>query len=87
MFTYEDLRGRLKEQPFKPFRIIVSEGLRYDIGHPELVFVGLNDMMVGFDTPSAPGAYSRVTRVAYIHVVALEDLPASATGKNGVASA
>ena len=75
MFSYEDIQGRLPEKPFRPFRIIASEGLKYDIYHPDLVFVGRNDMIIGFASPEHPKAYDRVIRVAMIHIVGLEDIP------------
>ena len=75
MFRYEDIQGRLREKPFRPFRIVASEGQQFDIKHPDLVFVGRHDLMIGFATPAHPTVYDRVTRVALVHIVALEDLP------------
>jgi hypothetical protein len=84
MFTYHDVQMRLREKPFRPFRIVVrSEGQRFEIRHPDLVFVGLHDLMIGFPSPEAPTVYDRVTRVALAHVVSLEDLPVSAVPGNG----
>jgi hypothetical protein len=77
MFTAEQIQERLRQQPFRPVRIVVSEGLRYDIQHPDLVFVGRRDLMIGFPDPATPTIYDRVVRVALVHVVALEDLPAA----------
>jgi hypothetical protein len=70
-------------KPFQPFRLIASEGLRFDIYHPDLVFVGRRDLMIGFPGPDDPSIYDQVTRLALVHVVALEDLPAQATSGNG----
>jgi hypothetical protein len=77
MFTAEQIQERLRQQPFRPVRIVVSEGLRYDIQHPDLVFVGRRDLMIGFPDSATPTVYDRVIRVALVHVVALEDLPAA----------
>lgn len=79
MYRTQDIQVRLREKPFRPFRIVASEGLRYDIRHPDLVFVGTRDLMIGFPGPDNPTAYDQVTRVALVHVVALEDLPVPAT--------
>jgi hypothetical protein len=49
--------------------------LRFDIFHPDLVFVGRRDLMIGSPDPVTPSVYDHVTRVAIVHVVALEDLP------------
>jgi hypothetical protein len=66
---------------------VASEGLRYDILHPDIVFVGRRDLMVGTPDPASPSIYERVVRVALVHIVALEDLPvAPPTSTNGPAS-
>ena len=87
MFRPEDIKNRLREQPFRPLRIIVSEGLRYDVYHPDLVFVGNRDLMIGFPSPTGnPTIYDQVIRVAIVHVVGLEDIPApSSSQANGAA--
>ena len=76
MFNAETIRARLREQPFRPLRIIASEGLRYDILHPDLVLVGHRDLMIGFPGPKHPTIYDRVVRLALVHIVAIEELPA-----------
>jgi hypothetical protein len=83
MFNYQDIQGRLRQNPFRPFKIIASEGQEFEIKHPDLVFVGVRDLMIGFAAPQHPTAYDRVTRLAMVHVVALEDLPMAATPGNG----
>jgi hypothetical protein len=47
------------------------------------VFVGRRDLMIGFPGPDNPSIYDRVTRVALVHVVALEDLPAASAPGDG----
>jgi hypothetical protein len=79
MFTAEMIQARLREQPFRPLRIVASEGLQFDIAHPDLVFVGRRDLMIGTPDATTPTVYDRVVRVALVHVVALEDLPATPT--------
>ena len=76
MFSADQIRDRLRQQPFRPFRIIASEGLRFDILHPELLHVGRRDLIVGLPDAMNPAIYDDIVRVAIVHVVALEDLPA-----------
>jgi hypothetical protein len=83
MYRPEDIQARLRQRPFLPLRIIVSEGLQFDILHPDLVLVGSRDITIGFPGPDNPSIYDRVTRVALVHVVALEDIPATTTPGNG----
>jgi hypothetical protein len=80
MFTAEEIQARLRERPFRPLRIIASEGLRFNVEHPDLVFVGRRDLMIGTPDAASPSIYDRVVRVALVHVVALEDLPLGAGG-------
>ena len=83
MFSAEDIQARLREKPFRPLRIIASEGLHYDVYHANLVFVGRRDVMVGFPSPDRPTIYDRVIRLALVHIVALEEIPTSATSSDG----
>jgi hypothetical protein len=83
MFRAEDIQARLRAKPFRPLRLIASEGLRYDIYHPDLVMVGQRDLMIGFPGPNNSTIYDRVVRVAIVHLVGLEDLPAPAASGNG----
>jgi hypothetical protein len=83
VYSAEEIQSRLRERPFRPLRIIASEGQRFDIHHPDLVFVGRRDLMIGFPVPENPTIYDRVTRIALVHVVALEDLPAPTAPANG----
>jgi hypothetical protein len=79
MFRADDIQARLRERPFRPLRLIASEGLRYDINHPALVLVGQRDLMIGHPSPENPQVYDRLVRVALVHVVGIEDLPATAS--------
>jgi hypothetical protein len=83
MFSAEDVQTRLRLRPFQPLRIIASEGLKYDIYHPDLVLVGRHDLMIGSPSSENHSVYDRVTRVALVHIVAMEELPVPSTPKNG----
>lgn len=85
MFRPEDIQARLREKPFRPFRLVASEGLRYDILHPDLILVGNRDLMVGLPRLPHETTYDRVVRVALVHVVGLEELPGQAASANGPA--
>jgi len=84
MFSAEVIKARLNEKPFRPLRIIVSEGLSYEIVHPDLVWVGWSDLQIGFASPDHPTIYDRTIRIATGHVVGLEDIPSPPpANKNG----
>lgn len=83
MFSAEDIQARLRIKPFKPFRIIASEGQRFDVHHPDLVMVGRRDLTIGFPDPANPTVYDRQTQIALVHVVALDNIPVPTPPTNG----
>lgn len=82
----DDIQARLSEKPFRPVRLIASEGLRYDITHPDLVLVGQRDLTIGHPSADNPRVYDRLIRIAIVHIVGMEDFPiGEPTGTNGPA--
>jgi hypothetical protein len=77
MFT--DIQARVREQPFVPLRIAVSSGQTFDIHHPDLIMVGCRSLIIGTASTESPTQYEQATRVAILHVTALEDLPSQAS--------
>ncbi len=75
MFTAKDIRERAKQQPFRPLRLVTSSGQSYDVNHPDLIWVGHRDVMVGVAAKDEPNYYDAVSRIAIIHITALQDLP------------
>ena len=43
----QGIRQLLKEQPFRPFRLVMSSGKSYEVRHPEMVWLLKNDILVG----------------------------------------
>jgi|YelNatPaOPRAMG01_1025707.scaffolds.fasta_scaffold554537_1 hypothetical protein len=39
-----DIRILTQRKPFRPFRIVTSDGTVYDVRHPDLVMIGLSSM-------------------------------------------
>jgi hypothetical protein len=78
--TFEELRTALRQRPFKPFRLYVSEGETFDIHHPELCMAGYTSAIVGFPSPEdvESDVYKRYTVIDLAHVIRLEplDMPA-----------
>ena len=85
MFRPEDILERLRVRPFIPLRIVASEGLHYEIRHPDLIRVSERHLMIGHESPRVPGLYSGVTYVAIIHIVGIEEIPAPKSETNGTA--
>ena len=76
MFTAGSILERVKQQPFKPVRIITSSGQQFDVFHPDLVMVGRQELTIGTPRSEAEPIYDQQTRVSILHVTALQDLPA-----------
>ena len=85
MFRAEEILARLRVQPFQPLRIVASEGLRFDIPHPDLVMVTERYLMIGHESPGGSGVFNRVTQLAIIHIVGIEAIPVEPSAVNGTA--
>ena len=75
--TRKDLLNRIRQKPFAPFRLIVSEGATYDIRHPEQIMLARDSVTIGIPSES-DDFYETTTLVDLIHVVRLEPVPAQA---------
>ena len=82
MFTANDIQARVRERPFAPFRIVTSSGEAFDIHHPDLTMVGRRSLTIGTASTQNPTQYETTSRVAILHVTALQDLP-SPTSSSG----
>jgi hypothetical protein len=45
----DGIRKLLRQQPFKPFRLVMSSGKEYEIRHPEMAMLLQNDILIGVD--------------------------------------
>lgn len=75
MFSPDDIQARVRQRPFVPLRIVTSSGQTLDVYHPDLIMVGRGFLIVGTASSDHPSQFEQVTRVAVMHVTALEDLP------------
>jgi len=79
----EEVREVLRQQPFEPFRLVMSDGGGYDIRHPDLLMIGQWTAMVGLTGEPGKTLYERAVKVDLSHVIRLEPLAsASAPPKN-----
>ncbi len=73
-----ELRESLRKHPFEPFRLHLTNGLTYDVRHPEMALLTQHCIHVVELTKSGKPT-NRVVQCALIHVVAIEP----ADGSNG----
>jgi len=75
----EEMQRLLREQPFRPFRIYLSNGRTHDVRHPELVVVGRSIAFIGKPAADLPnGAFDDFAIVTLLHINEVEPLPVSA---------
>jgi len=75
----EDVREHVVKQPFKPFRIFMSDGATFDILHPDLCLIGRSAVQFVIPVAKKPWMYDRLAHCALIHITRIE--PRS--GRNG----
>lgn len=79
----EELRDALRQQPFEPFRLVMTDGAGYEIRHPDLLWIGQWSAMVGLTGDPGKTFYERSVKVDLSHVIRLEPLASSSPPHNG----
>lgn len=74
-----DILEYTRRKPFVPFRLIVSDGSTYEVGHPDLCMVAQTTVTVGLPAAAdhAPAADHLIDA---FHIVKLIPLPRSFPG-------
>ncbi len=73
----EELKDTLREQPFQAFRIVLTDGEKYDIRHPDLLWVGKRTAWVGITARPDEALHDRAIKVDLSHIVRVEPLGAA----------
>lgn len=72
----DDLRELLRRQPFRPFRLYVSDGASYAITHPEVANVLRGAIQIILPASSLLGVpVERMVLVSLIHISRVEVYP------------
>ena len=80
----QDVSEFVRKRPFEPFRIMLTNGITYDVVHPDLVMVGHWAITIGLPRPNGPQTiYDRVVTVSLLHVMQIEPLPPGGQSANG----
>jgi hypothetical protein len=72
MFNAEHIKQLMDAQPFKPFRICMSDGKTYDVPNHDTAFVTRHYVEVGIDQ-DAYGIAEHLDRCAIIHITRLQE--------------
>jgi hypothetical protein len=74
--TRKDLLQRVRQKPFVPFRMVLTEGTAYEVRHPDFVMVGRDSLVVGLPGEQEQEFYETSVLIDLIHIVRLEPLEA-----------
>jgi hypothetical protein len=75
----EELRDALRQKPFEPFRLVMTDGTSYEIRHPDLLLVGRRSVTVGLTGEPGQTYYERTVKVDLLHVIRLEPIEAQSS--------
>lgn len=78
MFKPSQIKERLEEKPFRPFRIKMSNGETYDIPNHDAAWVLRNAVEIGLDQ-DAEGFALKTRRCAILHIASIEDVQTPST--------
>lgn len=71
--TVQTFRDLLIAQPFRPFRLVMSSGEKYEVKHPEMAMLTRTDILVGIDE-TRDGIPARFKICSLLHVTAIEPM-------------
>ncbi len=76
MMTAEQLRQRINEHPFRPFRLTLSDGRALDVPNHDVALVKKNTIEIGTNLDADSWAQKYV-ECAILHITSIEDTSAS----------
>lgn len=81
--TPDELLKALRERPFRPFRVALTDGRAIEVRHPELVLLGRRTAIIGIPAlgETEPFYDDRVT-VDLLHIVSVEPLRPASSGQS-----
>lgn len=73
----QEILNCLVAQPFRPFRIRMNSGRVFEVRHPEMVRVGMRDLLLFTFVSDAPNVYDRWENLSLSLIESLSPLEAS----------
>lgn len=77
---YQDIHKRLRQVPFLPFRVTLTDGRTYDVPHPDLAMLGFSSLIVG--TPrlgTQDVIFDRTVEISLSRIMQTETIASAAT--------
>jgi hypothetical protein len=84
--SLDEVLQMARRQPFRPFRLYVSDGSAYEVRHPDLLMPGARSVIVGVALDPGQTYYDRHVVIDLIHITRLEPMEPQPAG-DGAASA
>lgn len=73
MTTAAQLRERMNEHPFRPFRVTLSDGRTLDVPNHDVAFVKRNTIEIGVNL-DAQSFGEKYVECAILHITSIEDI-------------
>jgi hypothetical protein len=70
----QDLLALQGARPFRPFRVVLTDGEKYEIHHPELLWIGARDVVIGITDDPASTLFERHVLADLSYVARTEPL-------------
>jgi hypothetical protein len=69
----EDIQQLVRREPFKPFRITLTDGRTFEVRHPEMAMVGRSTVAIGLPANgNEETIYDRLVTVDLLHIMQTE---------------
>jgi hypothetical protein len=81
--TVQTFRDLLTARPFRPFRLVMSSGLVYEVRHPEMAWLTRTSILVGVDAAD-DGVPAEFKICSLLYVTAVEPLSPTPAGPRQV---
>lgn len=69
-----DLLKTMKDRPFVPFRLFLSDGTSHDVQHPEMFIVGIRTSHLSIPDREQPEFVDWVIRIDNLHITKIVPL-------------
>ena len=76
--TVQTVRQLLTARPFKPFRLAMSSGEKYEVRHPGMAMLTQTEILVGIDE-TRDGVPAEFKICSLLHVTSVEPLNSTAS--------
>jgi hypothetical protein len=76
--TPRDILNLLERSPFVPFRLHLTNGQTFDVGHPDFVTVFRSRLEIAIPSSQDSKIMDRAEHIALLHIARVEELPVAA---------